>query len=134
MSDADVHHVLMNFRRGAGGEHWLSATPAQFYDMLLTEAAKYAGDREPDPRLEIARLQEELASALPGTNGVLARPRPSAKSNAFWLFSQFAAVPDRLLDDLTPARVGCPVLSVPVGDRLYVVAIYNGLNAAELFG
>lgn len=134
MSDADVHHVLMTFRRGPGGELWLTATPAQFYDMLLTEAAKYAGDREPDPRLEIARLQDELASSLPATTGVLSRPRPGPKSNAFWHFSQFAAVPDRLLDDVTPARVGCPVLAVPVGDRLYVVAIYNGLNAAELFG
>jgi hypothetical protein len=134
LSEADVHHVLMGFRRGAGGEYWLSATPAQFYQMLLAEAATYAGDREPDPRLEIARLQEEIASALPGTNGVLSRPRPGPKSNAFWLFSQFAAVPERLLDDLNAGRAGCPLLPVPVGDRLYVVAIHNGLNAAELFG
>lgn len=134
MSDADVHHVLMVFRRGAAAEHWLDATPAQFYEMLWTEAAKYAGDREPDARLEIARLQEELAAALPGPTGVLARPRPGSHSHAFWLFSQFAAVPARLVDDLNPARVGCAVLSVPVGERLYAVGIQNGLNAAELFG
>jgi hypothetical protein len=134
LSDADVHHVLMSFRRGAGGEHWLNATPAQFYELLWTEAATYAGDREPDARLEIARLQEELAAALPGPTGVLSRPRPGPQSNAYWLFSQFAAVPPRLVDDLNPARVGCPVLAVPVGERLYAVAIHNGLNAAELFG
>jgi hypothetical protein len=134
LSDADVHHVLMGFRRGAAAEYWLTATPAQFFDMLLTEAATYAGDREPDARLEIARLQEELAAALPGTTGVVARPGPGPQSNAYWHFSQFAAVPARLVDDFNPARAGCPVLPVPAGERLYAVAIQNGLNAAELFG
>src|SRR5262249_17350360 len=108
LTDADVHHVLMGFRRGTAAKHWLTATPAQFYDMLLTEAATYAGDRERDVRLEIARLQEELAAALPGAAGVLARPLPGPQSNAYWLFSQFAAVPERLVDELNPARVGCP--------------------------
>jgi hypothetical protein len=134
MTDLEVHHVLMNFRRGTGGELWLDATPKQFYEFLLAEASTYAGDREPDPRQEIARLQEAIAANLPGPTGILARPRPSGRSNAYWLFSQFVAVPDRLRDDLGPARVACSVLPVPVGNRLYLVAIHNGMNAVELFG
>lgn len=132
LSDLQVSQILAAFRRGRGDDPGLRAAPRDMMQGLFEEAARVAGDIEPDLRLELPALQRRIAAALPPDGAVRVQQLDSARAeHAPPPVVRFLAAPARVAADLRLPRGVTPV-SIPVDNRFYAMIVQSGMSARRV--
>jgi hypothetical protein len=134
MTDLQVAQIIAAFRRNQADDPGLRAAPRDMVHGLFHEAARIAGDTEPDLRLELPTLQRRIIASLPPDGAVRVQQIDSTHPVEFGPpgIARYLAVPQRVAADLR-APGGVAVIPVPAEDRFYAVVVQSGMSARRAF-
>lgn len=134
LTDLQVAQTVGSFRRQQTDDPALRSAPEQVVESLYREAARIAGDPEPDLRLELPMLRRRILAAMPREGAVRVQQldstvaaEPSPPPVARYLAAPARVAPDLRLDGLPIA-----VVPIPVEDRFYPVVVQAGMGARRV--
>lgn len=134
LTDLQVAQTVGSFRRQQSDDPALRSVPEQVVESLYREAARIAGDPEPDLRLELPMLRRRILAAMPREGAVRVQQldstvaaEPSPPPVARYLAAPARVAPDLRLDGLPIA-----VVPIPVEDRFYPVVVQAGMGARRV--
>ncbi|MCC6315885.1 MAG: hypothetical protein IT337_17950, partial [Thermomicrobiales bacterium] len=134
LTDLQVAQIVGGFRRQQADDPGLATTPERIVEALYREAARVAGDPEPDLRLELPTLRRRILAAMPREGAVRVQQLDStvAAESAPPTVARFLAAPARVASDLRLDGLPISVVPLPVEDRFYPVVLQAGMSARRV--
>jgi len=131
LTDLQVAHSVRAFRWNCVDRADLVGDPPSGWTCLYREAARIAGDEEPDLRRELPAVIDHLRHTAPPLGAVRVRQfgGPVAAEHEDPSVTRFTGAPASVVVVLSEHLRG-PVLPMPVEDRFSQVIIQTGLSAS----
>ena len=132
LTDLQVSQIVAAFRRVRADDPGLRSAPRDMIHGLFQEAARIAGDIEPDLRLELPALQRRIAAAMPPDGAVRVQQLDSDQAeSAPPPVVRYLAAPERVAAELRLSQ-DVTLAPIPVDNRFYAVIVQSGMSARRV--
>lgn len=130
----DARSVIRTFRTSATCIHWDDerVPSADFFAHLHGLAAMYLRDTKPALRTDLERLIGQIHSAMPTVDDILVLPAIGRDRTPPWAITRMLALPAGLERHPVLEAWGDAALPLPVEERIYLVALRQGLQLVDL--